>query len=177
MIESPFNRLFRSEFLESKSNVMTKSIKLCPDCIEKVDIYLNRSILYQNCLKLIKKVWINWLFIHISIFDLLIDNFDLLIDSFDYLINLYQSYNQKEIKNDRFKSKIDWIYFKIMIVETISSLESELELNWRSNLDSLKSESSMIGFIVPHCLSLVSSWFEPIRTFWPKNRPIDAHPE
>ena len=38
---------------------VTKLIKSCPDCIEKVDIYQIRSILYLNCLKMIEKVKIN----------------------------------------------------------------------------------------------------------------------
>ena len=41
--------------------------------------------------------------IYINIFNLLINYFDLIIDSFvDLLINLYQCFNQKEIKNDLF---------------------------------------------------------------------------
>ena len=51
--------------------VVTKLIKSCSDCIKKINIYWNRSILYQNRSK---KSNILTFSIQINIFDLLINN-------------------------------------------------------------------------------------------------------
>ena len=75
--------------------VATKSIKLCPDCIEKVDIYRKRSNLNQKWLKKIV-LKINGLFWYQLTF------FHLLIDYFNLVINLYWSFNQKEIESNPF---------------------------------------------------------------------------
>ena len=54
-----------------------------------------------------------------------------------------------------YKSKIDQIYIKIMILETIMSLESESDRNRRSNSAGLKSELLMIRFVGPNHMSLL----------------------
>ena len=59
MIKSPFNQLFRNEFLESKSIVATKSIKMCQDLIEKFEIDRKRLKRDQNRSKMIKIVKID----------------------------------------------------------------------------------------------------------------------
>ena len=69
--------------------------------------------LNQNWSKLIKNL------IEFDIFGLLFDIFDLSINSLNILINLYKYFNQKEIKNDFFKSNIYQNYIKIEIVNTI----------------------------------------------------------
>ena len=90
--------------------------------------------------------------ISMGYFDLFIDNSDLLINSLDLLINLYWSFNQKEIKNNQLKSKIDQNYIEIAILDLI--VESEFDRNRWSLSDGLKSESSMIWFWRPNRISL-----------------------
>ena len=58
-------------------------------------------------------------------------------------------------KFDRKQIEIDQIYIKIAIVDTISSLKSELDQNQRSNLAGLESESSTIRFQTPNRISLL----------------------
>ena len=104
-----FNWLFRSKFLESKSNVAMKSIKLCLDYIEKVNFYRKRS-LYQKWLKEIEKVKIDQLIL--IKFDLL----DLLIDFFDFLINFKVIF---------FKLLINFkvIFFNLLIKNWLNSID------------------------------------------------------
>ena len=72
MIESAFNRLFRSEFLESY-RIAAKLIKTCPNVTKMFDSDQKKSILIKNGWMLSKMVEF-WLF------QSLIDFFDLLID-------------------------------------------------------------------------------------------------
>ena len=49
---------------------------------------------------------------------------------------------------------------------TISLSDFESDQNQRSNLDGLESESSMIGFVTPNCLSLVPQSGQIHFLFW-----------
>ena len=60
-----------------------------------------------------------------------------------------------KFKFDQLKSKIDWIYIEIAIIDTKLSLESDSNRNRISNLDGLESELSMISFGNPNCLDVI----------------------
>ena len=92
----------------------------------------------------------------VVIFDinsLLIDFYDLLIDCYDLLINLFDLYINLLIK-------MDWFYIEIAIVDSISSLDFELDQNWRSNSDTNFDSTMTIRFATPNGISLV-----PVRFF------------
>ena len=75
-------------------------------------------------------------------------SFNWLFRSFNLLFLIFwltsiNLYIEKRLKTINF----NWNYIKIAIVDTILSLESKLDRNWRSNSNGLKSEWLMIQFV------------------------------
>ena len=126
MIKLPFNQLFGSKFEAGFKIVTTKLIKSCLDCIEKVDIYWNRLVLYQSCLKMIKKVKINQLFYinwHFRSLNKIISIFKLTFSIF--LLIFIDLLIKKRLKR---------IYFNWKYIKSISKLRSSIPYcSWNRN--------------------------------------------
>ena len=113
---------------------------------QKAQIWLKefKNILWYN---LIKKVNIYHFFDNIKLFW-----------SFNWIFNLFINieviFFNRLIKNRSNLVQFNQKKIEIVVDDTILTLKSELSLNRHPNSDGLKSESSMIGFQTPNCLSL-----------------------
>ena len=143
MIKLTFIQLFRSKFLESKSIIAKKSIKMNLDLIGKFKIdwkSLNRD---WNRSKMIEKVKIYKKILNILTFL----SFNWYFGTFNWSF-----FNLTLIKRSNLHRKRS-TFIKILIINSNLSLESDLHGNWRSHLDSLQSELLMIWFWTPNILS------------------------